>query len=95
MKVWVDIDGTICNTEGNNYRDAEPIQINIDKINRLYENGHEITYWTARGGTTGKDWTEFTRRQLREWGCFYTELKVGGKPFDLIIDDKSKRIDEI
>ena len=46
----VDIDGTICYTEGNNYEDSRPIQERIDHFNKLYEEGNEIHYWTARGG---------------------------------------------
>jgi hypothetical protein len=95
MKIYVDIDNTICKTIGNDYMNAEPIKDNISKINRLHQQGHEITYWTARGGTSGKEWKEFTEYQLQSWRCMYDFLKIGDKPFDLIIDDRSKRIDEI
>ena len=58
--VYVDIDETICDYEYGedkfNYNLARPIQMNIDKINRLYIQGHLITYWTARGSRTGEDW---------------------------------------
>ena len=69
---------------------------NIDKINILYNKGNKITYWTARGSITGIDWYEVTKNQLNEWGCKYHFLSVGEKPaYDLLICDKTKRIEEI
>lgn len=98
--VYVDIDETICDYEYGedkfNYNLARPIQMNIDKINRLYIQGHLITYWTARGSRTGQDWYEVTKSQLEEWGCKYHFLSVGEKPpYDLLICDKSRRIEEL
>ena len=50
MRVYVDIDETICFYSGiREYHLAEPSLTNIEKINKLYDEGHEITYWTARG----------------------------------------------
>ena len=52
MRYVVDIDGTICTpglTEGMRYEQALPIQSRIDKINKLYDEGHIIIYLTARG----------------------------------------------
>ena len=73
MRIYVDIDDTICDyeygTEKLNYNFARPIQINIDKINKLYDEGNQITYYTARGSLTGIDWYEVTKKQLNEWGC--------------------------
>ena len=72
------------------------IYVDIDKINRLYEEGHEIVYWTARGTVTGTDWKPLTIEQLGDWGCKYTRIEKQTKPhFDLFIDDKSKRIEEL
>ena len=68
---------------------AEWIMKNIDKINRLYDEGNEIVYWTARGGTTGIDWTELTRSQLEKWGAKHTELKMWKPHYDLFICDKA------
>ena len=96
MIIYVDIDNTICNTENSDYHNSKPRQEQIDKINKLHDEGHEIVYWTARGGTTEKDWTMFTRLQLNDWGCQYTRIEKQKKPsYDLFIDDKSKRIEEI
>ncbi len=96
MTIYVDIDGTICKTKGNNYKDAVPIPENIAKINKLYDEGHEIVYWTARGNSSKQDHYQLTKMQLCKWGCYYTVLIVGSKPsYDLLIDDRAKRIEEI
>lgn len=97
MNIYVDIDETICFYEGErDYNRAKPSLKNIKKINKLFEQGHKITYWTARGSVTGIDWYKITEKQLNEWGCKYHKLSVGEKPhYDLLICDKTKRIEEI
>ena len=97
MKIYVDIDETICCYSGERlYPKAEPDYENIQKINHLYEQGHQITYWTARGSVTGIDWYDLTETQLKKWGCKWHSLSVGNKPaYDLLICDKTKRIEEI
>ena len=46
---------------------------------------------------SGVNYRNHTLTQLNGWGCKFHELKVGDeKPhFDLVIDDKAKRIEEI
>ena len=97
MNIYVDIDETICFYKGKrNYNLAKPSLENIKKINILFEEGNEITYWTARGTVTKIDWFDTTKKQLDEWGCKYHKLIVGEKPaYDLLICDKTKRIEEI
>jgi hypothetical protein len=89
MIIYVDIDDTICHTQGFEYSSAVPIPEAINKVNRLYDDGDTIVYWTARGTFTGIDWRELTERQLKEWGAKYTELKFGKPVYDLFIDDKN------
>tara|TARA_R110001632_G_scaffold189534_2_gene310070 strand:+ start:844 stop:1158 length:315 start_codon:yes stop_codon:yes gene_type:complete len=104
MRIFVDIDDTICFyndgldkfSSGRDYSKAQPNLANIKKVNILYKDNNEITYWTARGSKTGKDWYELTKNQLNKWGCNYHYLSVGEKPaYDLLICDKTKRIEEI
>ena len=96
MDIFVDIDGTICSQSSVDYSNAVPLVDNIRKINKIYKDGNTITYWTARGTTTGIDWLETTKSQLEKWGCLYHNLSVGEKPaYDLLICDKTKRIEEI
>ena len=81
MKIYIDIDETICYYEGErDYEKAIPLKKNIEKANSLYDNGHEITYWTARGTKTGKQWFHLTLSQLNDWGCKFHELRLG-KPY--------------
>jgi len=94
MRYIVDIDGTICNNTDGNYETAKPFRANIEKINRLYDAGYEIIYWTARGGTTGIDWTSLTTEQLKKWGAKYTELQMRKPHYDLFICDKAINSEE-
>lgn len=90
MIIFVDIDETIClSPEDRNYSKAKPIQKNINKINKLYDNGDTIIYWTARGTGSGIDWREVTENQFKEWGVKYHELRFGKPIYDLFIDDKN------
>ena len=103
----VDIDETICFYSGKrSYNLAEPSKENIAKINKLYDEGWHIVYWTARGGSEqskkdGKCYYDFTWKQLESWGCKFNDLSTGTKgkhikpPYDLVVDDKAKRIEEL
>jgi hypothetical protein len=99
MKViYVDIDETICTTPTNkgerNYKLSSPIKENIDKINSLYDLGHTIVYWTARGSRTQIDWYDVTYQQLNTWGAKFHELRTDKPFYDIFIDDKGFRIEE-
>ena len=99
MKIMVDVDNTICfykninqkhaKINKVNYIDAVPYKERIVKINKLYEEGNEIIYWTARGSRTGINWFNITLKQLNDWGAKFTELKLGKPHYDLFIDDKN------
>lgn len=94
MKYIVDIDNTICQTEGNDYNNSKPMLDRIKKINALYDEGHSVIYWTARGGTTGIDWTDKTHSQLAAWGCKYDEIRMKKPSYDIWIDDKAINSEE-
>lgn len=90
MTYCFDLDGTICYTSNKGYQGAVPYLKVIDKINRLYEDGHTITIFTARGGTSKVDYYDITSNQLKSWGLKYHNLICKGKPhFDLLVDDKA------
>lgn len=106
----IDIDGVIAtevtdrvtltdrdgkNSISINYFLAEPVQENIDFFNYLFEEGHEIIYFTARGYGTGVDWRVTTEAQLGSWGVKYNRLKFGKPPADYYIDDKFATIEEL
>ena len=92
MIIYVDIDDTICYYENDNklnYDKAIPYNNRIEKINKLYEEGNTIIYWTARGSKTGINWFNITLKQLNLWKCKFHELRMGKPYYDLFIDDKN------
>jgi phosphatidate phosphatase PAH1 len=102
MKYIVDIDGTICANVDGKYESATPIQSRIEKINKLYDEGHHITYFTARGMGRYFDnadmaksrFFDITELQLRLWGCKYHNLILGKPSGDYYIDDKGINSDD-
>ena len=90
MNIYVDIDETICvSPEDRNYANANPIPERIDRINKLYDEGNRIVYWTARGTVSGIDWVKVTMNQFKEWGVKYHQVKFNKPAYDLFIDDKN------
>jgi len=88
--IIVDIDETICEYEDTrDYALAQPIYENIDAINKIYDDGATIIYWTARGSQSGIDHTELTKKQLKEWGAKHHEVRLGKPHYDLFICDKA------
>lgn len=106
MKYVIDIDGTICDKpEGMqdcDYDASIPKSDRIYKINKLYDEGHQIIYFTSRGmGRFGdqsnlaqKMFYELTANQLTEWGCKYHKLILGKPSGDYYIDDKGINANE-
>jgi histidinol phosphatase-like enzyme len=91
----LDLDGTICNQRhGKQYSDHRPIYKVIDKINALYDAGHKIIIFTARGSSSGINWRVPTERQLSDWGVKYHQLIFGKPSANYFIDDKGMSIEE-
>ena len=101
MKYIVDIDGTICDKpdgvhNDDDYSKSVPMMDRIEKINKLYDEGHTIVYLTARGMGRFDDNSDLaenmfyslTANQLNEWGCKYHKLMLGKPSGDFYIDDK-------
>ncbi len=96
MKYIFDIDGTVCYQTDGDYTMAKPISKRIEKINKLYDEGHTIIMLTARGmGRTDNNYTEasrmffdLTKEQLNEWGVKHHALFLGKPAGDFYIDDK-------
>lgn len=89
MKYLVDIDGTICSLTDSKYEQAVPFVNRIKFLNDMYDKGHTIVYWTARGGNSGKDWSELTKQQMFDWNVKYTQLLFNKPSYDVWIDDKA------
>jgi len=92
MKYCFDIDGTVCTNTDGEYHKAKPFIDVINRINLLYDAGNKIIFFTARGTTTGKDWSLLTKQQLDSWGVKYHELILNKPEADLFIDDKGVNI---
>jgi hypothetical protein len=91
-----DIDGVLATlTPGNDYTLARPIEENIRLVNRLHESGNAIVLFTARGSKTGRDWRDWTVKQLADWGVKYHELRFGKPAGDFYIDDRMLTLDEL
>ena len=92
MRYCFDIDDTLLKYHGD-YALSTPIQSRIDRVNLLYEQGHTIILMTARGKSSGKDYTELTRKQMDEFGIKHHELIMNQKPnADVFIDDKGMNV---
>lgn len=94
--ICCDIDGVIAAiAPGNDYNLSTPREDGIAHVRRLYEQGHRILLFTARGTMTGIDWREITENQMREWGVPYHELHFGKPAADYYVDDRALREDEL
>lgn len=86
----VDIDGTICTKQPHeSYEQSVPYPDRIQQLNQLFDQGHKIVYWTARGMNTGQDHSKLTTKQLDTWGCKRTKLMMNKPSYDVWIDDKA------
>ena len=91
-----DLDGTLC-SQGGNYQNAQPYEKRINFVNELYNQGHTIKIFTARGmnsmnGDIQQCYEKYftlTSKQLKNWNVKYHELILGKPSYDLIIDDKA------
>lgn len=89
MIIYVDLDNTLCLTDGEDYQNAVPMFERIKKINELNADNTVVIY-TARGSGSGKNHRALTEKQLAQWGVKYHKLSIAEKPvFDLLIDDKT------
>ncbi len=91
-----DIDGTICTNTGGAYSLSVPLPYRIQKVNKLYDEGHTIVLNTARGmgrfnnnaERACEEFYDFTKEQLQGWGVKFHYLFLGKPAGDLYIDDK-------
>ena len=97
-----DLDNTLCFSDGNDYRNSRPDNNMITKVNSLYDSGHTIKIFTARGMTTHSgdvaavydELFPLTSFQLDTWGIKYHELIMGKPSYDQFVDDKNLTITE-
>lgn len=87
-----DIDNTIFKTPyglEDGYATVEPNNNVIDYIKNKYEEGYEITLYTARGSKSGIDFQRRTKYQLKKYEVPYHNLYFGKPDGDLYVDDKA------
>ena len=93
--IFIDIDETIFDTpqgEVRDYTKSKPIIENVKKANQLYDEGHKIVYWTARGSRSGLDWYDLTKQQLNKFNVKYHSLRCDKPYYDMFIDDKGVNV---
>ena len=97
MNYVFDIDGTLCETIDGDYENSKPLQERIEIVNHLYDGGHTITLYTARGmGRSDNSFVyaheafyELTRTQVKDWGIKFHDLFLGKPAGDVYVDDKA------
>ena len=79
MNLLIDIDGTVSedipNEEYYRFRDAKLIKDALECVNKLYDIGHTITFFTSRK----EEYREITEKWLKENGFKYDGL-IMNKP---------------
>lgn len=101
MKLCIDIDNTITVwSDSRDYVNFKPDTEMVSIINKLYDEGHEITLYTARGmKSVGPDRIKAEivpplLENLSRIGLKYHHLLTHKPVYDWIIDDKAMRPDE-
>jgi len=91
--IYVDIDGVLCTQDPEHpswYKKALPIKENIKKVNELYDEGHTIILWTARGCISQIDYYDFTFNQMTLFGVKFHKLRCDKPYYDEFIDDRAR-----
>ena len=95
--IFFDLDNVICSTNKNrNYSKSRPKIRAIKTVNELYERGHIIKIYTARGmgkfdgkkELVKKKYYTFTKNQLNKWRVKYHQLLMCKPSYDIFVDDK-------
>ncbi len=98
-----DLDKTICFQHiDKDYYNSYPDLEMIKKINFLYNQGHKIIIFTARGMSKFNGnindvlnaYEDITEKQIKSWGLNFHKLIFGKPSYDFIIDDKAILIDD-
>lgn len=108
--IAVDLDDTLCfrpkeveHLGADKYKHCKPINENIEYVNALYDKGHTIVIYTARGMFTynfdvSKIYSNLytpTLNHLEEWGVKFHQLIMGKYPYDYLLDDKAIELSNI
>ena len=86
--IFIDIDGTVCTEERTFDRPlAKPIEGAKEQINKWFEEGHTIVFWSARG------WEQYkvTEKWLNDNGFKYNQILLGKPQGSVFIDDRARQ----
>jgi len=88
MIIYLEIDDVICELT----KDGEYIsnKSRIEKINKLYQDGNTVIYWTSRSA----DKLNLTLNQFKKWEVFYTQIKFERYKYDIFLDKGNLKIEE-
>lgn len=102
-RIAFDLDDVLCKHDPKydtlgplKYNYCQPIEKNIKLVNTLYDSGHEILIYTARGMSEYKgnlnliyeNLYDLTHKCLVSWGVKFNRLVMGKLNYDVLIDDK-------
>ena len=99
MVIAIDFDGTVVEHDFPNIGEIKPHAKEV--INKLYDQGHQIVFWTCRSNacTDGRKDLDEMREWLKENNIKYHKINensevvtYGCKPkiyYDILIDDRS------
>jgi len=91
-----DLDGVICSTLKNNYKESKPKKGVIKTINLLYRKNYIIVFTSRFMGRSKENQNiakkkgyKFTFNQIKKWGLKFDKLILGKPSYDVFVDDKS------
>lgn len=87
MKRYViDIDGTVLTQQPpGEYEKAKPIKGAVEGVNRLYDDGNQIVFYTNRN----YKYMQLTIKQLQDFGFKFHHVSFSKPHGDIIIDDRA------
>lgn len=101
MKVFVSIDSIIKNLpklgSSLDYKNIKPQYDSIEKINKMYDDGDVIIYYTPKGLNPDIDWENFIYKKLIKWGCSFNDIicEFEKNSLDSMVDSKIKIIEKV
>jgi hydroxymethylpyrimidine pyrophosphatase-like HAD family hydrolase len=88
MKICLDLDGTLLEEKPTFQRSlAKPLPGAVESVNKLYNDGHQITIFSARSWSE----LEMTEATLNQYGFKYHYLLLGKVGYDVFVDDRAIR----
>lgn len=102
MRFVVDIDGYLVTESSKDVSARHPLKSNVLRVNRLYDRGHTIILFTARGMNScnndqlaaDEKYREITEAQLESIGVKYHSLMFGKPNADVYLDNKNGNIED-